>query len=279
MATKSRNGSRSKAQAELVRKVEEAYPTAFVEEEVYIGDLISERGYEKAEIEREMGRKLRRMFVDIVCRDSEGTRAFEYHGEQHYGKVGTMTATDAALLMNQQLDREKSWVLQRIGVPLVAVPYDEYVDTDVIYRKVDDAENELASAWSGFEECPTCGRFFPGGEMVGGTCRRCADKRMEEIRSYDPRKDPRCAEYEGESENGEHLRASRISSARRKKDETPEERKERLAKAKADRKARYQEYKNSEEYARRKEEARLARKEANRRRREEERRRRREQNG
>lgn len=170
---------KSLPQTELRKKIEELYENAFVEEEVFIGDVIEERGYSRKEIDKELGHKAHRMFVDIVMRDIDRTVAFEYHGEQHYSLVGNMTKTTADLLLNQQLDQEKSWILNRLGIPIVAVPFDMYIDERIIEDLIEKAYQEMENGNVGMSGCLECGRMFPTSAMSFGVCEACMEKRHE----------------------------------------------------------------------------------------------------
>ena len=232
-------------------RIQEMYPDAYVSDEAYIGDLIEERGYAVKEIADEMGHKIRKMFVDIIMRDSDRTVAFEYHGEQHYATVGNMTKTSADLLLNQQLDREKSWILTRIGIPVVAVPFDAYIDEDVLEDMIDKAWEEVEDMRSGLVECPSCNRLFPTSAMPLGICSACRDREAE------------AAAFERDE-----WRAENTSRIRKKDDESAEEKKARRAAERAKRKAAYRAYKETPEYAERKEAEKKRRKEYNRQQRE-----------
>lgn len=248
---------KSQAQDRLMAKIKELYPDAFVNDEVYIGDLIEECQYTNKEISEELGHKVHKMFVDIVMHDCDRTVAFEYHGEQHYSLVGNMTKTSADLILNQQLDREKSWILNRIGIPLVAVPFDMYIDDSVMedliekaYEEVDDLRQELI-------ECPHCERFFPQSQMPNGICKSCYQTELEE-QEYERQ----AAEQDYRDEYDNRRRQSR------KKNESKEEKMERRAAERAKRKAAYRAYKETPEYKKKKDEARRKRKEYNRQQRE-----------
>lgn len=261
---------RSKAQDALMDKICDIYPAAYITDEVYIGDLVEERGYTIKEIQSELGHKPHKMFVDIVMRDSDRTIAFEYHGEQHYSLVGNMTKTTADLIMNQQLDQEKSWILERIGIPLVAVPFDMYIDESVIEHLIDEAYEQLDDAMSKLSECPICHRFFPISQMPHGACKSCIDK---ERAAREEEEEQREQEYQRtrrqERQEAAKARRQQRSSKPSWKDfasdggdeenSYEEQQKER---AREYRRQRYQEWKNSPEYAAQKEEAKRKRKEA-----------------
>ena len=250
---------RSKAQDELFEKISDLYSNSFVSDEVYIGDLIEECGYTVKEIEEELGHKSHKMFVDIVLRDSDRTVAFEYHGEQHYSLVGNMTKTSADLILNQQLDQEKSWILTRIGIPLVAIPFDAYIDDAVIEEMIDKAYEEVASMHKDLSECPGCERFFPPAQLPFGVCSRCREEEEKRIQ-YEQEE----AEQAFRDEYDEMYPSSRY----RRDEESREERRERLAQEKARRKERYRAYKETPEYKKRKEEEKQRRKAYNKKQRE-----------
>lgn len=272
---------KSKAQDKLMAELIELYPAAYITDEVYIGELVEERGYTLKELQRELGHKPHKMFVDIIMRDSDRTVAFEYHGEQHYSLVGNMTKTTADLLMNQQLDQEKSWILERIGIPLVAVPFDMYIDDSVIEHLIDEAYEQLDDAMSKLSECPECGRFFPMSQLSKGACTSCIEQARE---AYEEEQAEQEREYaQARKERAAERREARRAASKAKRDnikkkesasggsswrdfasssgddEYKEAQKE---KAREYRKQRYQEWKNSPEYAAQKEEVKRKRKEA-----------------
>jgi hypothetical protein len=198
------------------------------------------------------------MFVDIVLRDSDRTVAFEYHGEQHYSLVGNMTKTSADLLLNQQLDREKSWILTRVGIPLVAIPFDAYIDDAVIEEMIDAAFGEVADMRKDLSECPGCSRFFPPEQLPFGICSRCHEEDAER-ESYEQEENEQAFQDEYDE---------MYAPRRRRYEESREERRERLASEKARRKERYRAYKETPEYKKRKEEEKQRRKAFNKRQRE-----------
>lgn len=254
---------KSKAQDKLMAELIDFYPAAFFDAEVYIGSLIEERGYAISEIQSELGHKPHKMFVDIVMRDADRTVAFEYHGEQHYSLVGNMTKTTADLLLNQQLDREKSWILERIGIPIVAVPFDMYIDESVIEHLIDEAYGQMNENLSSLSECPVCGRLFPQNKLPHGACKSCIEKEREQ----------RDAERKQEQRRNARTRAQSKKSVSKKKsswqDFSSDADEEELSyeeqmkeQAREYRRQKYQEWKNSPEYAAQKEEAKRRRKEA-----------------
>lgn len=271
---------RSKAQDRLMHRIEELYPASYIEDEVYIGKLIEERGYTVKEIERELGHHMHKMFVDIVMRDSDRTVAFEYHGEQHYSLVGNMTKTTADLLMNQQLDQEKSWILYRIGIPLVAIPFDMYIDDSVIENLIDKSTAEVVESLSNYSSCECCNRLFPKTDFnVEGICKSC----IEKAQSADE-DDKRATEKEVRAKKRREANAKRNEERKNRRkvkkttrkdnkkqswrdftcddDSIDEYEQARKEKAKKQRKAAYKAWKESPEYQAQKEEAKRKRKEA-----------------
>lgn len=164
---------RSEAQNLLAEFLATENPFSSLEQEVPIGRLIEEAGYTKQEIESELRFKVKKMSVDIVLTDSSGRIAFEYNGEQHYNVVKGMTNDKVALLLNQQLDRQKHDVLLRIGIPLVTIPFDAYLDSKVIKKMVQDSRKELAGENAGLFPCDGCGRLYRKPDLTYGYCRRC----------------------------------------------------------------------------------------------------------
>ena len=231
------DNGRSQAQDKLARQIAEAFPFSHVEQEVFINRIIEMHGYTVDEIRRELGHKPHKMFVDIYMRTSNGDYAFEYNGEQHYAQVGNMTATKMALDANQMLDREKAWILTRIGVPIVQVPYDAYIDESVLDHLIEEASKEVEDEASKMYTCDICGRSFPGSQLVGGLCKACQEREQEKQRRY--------AEEQRQAE-----------LADRRGNESDDEYKERMRqRAKELRKERYRQMKESPEYQRMKAEA------------------------
>lgn len=250
--------SKSKAQAELADIVREAFPTATVRQEVPLGRLIDAAGYLPTEIARELGHSPHRMAVDVYAASSDMACAFEYQGEQHYRAAGNMNASANALLWDQQLDEEKGWVLRRIGTPIVYVPFDAYVDAEVLSDMVADAVAEVDEARDELVACEGCGRLFPVSELRDGLCRRCVSQgtsRADDkagIDRYGVSMGMYGSDMEDSAENADGEMPSMF---------TPEGRTARKAADKARRKAAREAYKQSPEYQRQKEEARRIRKE------------------
>lgn len=207
------NMGRSKPQDQLQAKLEELYPYTNITDEVFIGELIREQGYTIDEIKCELGHKPHKMFVDIIMRDVDRTIAFEYHGEQHFALVGNMTKTTADLLSNKALDEEKSWVLERIGIPLVTIPYDMYIDAEVIEQIIAESSSRVIENNSELTECLECGRLFPTAIMTNGTCKSCSD-RTEQI-AEQARDAERKARKKQQNEWQKELRKARASAARK----------------------------------------------------------------
>ena len=180
----SKVSGKSKAQDALAGEIASFYPYSTVLQEVYIGKLVESQGYSVKEISKELGHKPHKMFVDIVIQDSERLVACEYHGEQHYHTVGNMTATTADVLMNQQLDEEKAWILQRVGIPIVSVSYDTYIDESVLDEMISEAYQETDDFLSSYYVCDDCGRRFPSSQMTLGVCASCRGKRATEVEAY-----------------------------------------------------------------------------------------------
>lgn len=241
---KMNDNGKSKAQNNFAAKLEEFYPMSTVRQEVYIGDVIASKGYSIKEISKELGHPVHKMFVDIIISDAEIECAFEYNGAQHYKTVGNMTRTTADVIWNQELDEEKAWVLKRVGLPLAIVPFDAYVDSDIIDRWVSDAYAETESAQKELYICDRCGRRFPESVLLkSGHCRKCQDSIDREI---------------SESVSEKYKEQTDYSAYNK----TEEERKAAFkAEQKAKRKAQREAYKASPEYQKQKEEARARRKE------------------
>lgn len=278
--------AKSQAQEMLAESLGDWFPFSRVRQEVYIGELIESHGFTMEEIARELGNRPHRLFCDILLSDSDGDCAFEYHGEQHYHQIGGMTDTMADLNLNQHLDREKSWILERIGVPLVSVPYDAYIDSSVATRMMEEASVALDEAQAKLYVCDECGRRFPASQLTGGLCRRCIDeenRRAEELfeaqrlagmamteeelepdeEEWDDGADEtEMPDADGDETDGEFDEVEE-DAPEEEVDEWLEARKrEQKERSKAMRKVAYQRWKESPEYQRRKEEQRMARKAA-----------------
>ena len=234
--------SKSKAQEALANQLADIYPYATILQETYIGKLVESQGYSIEEIAKELGRRPHKMFVDILIQDSEMTVACEYNGEQHYHQVGNMTSTSVDVLMNQQLDEEKAWILQRIGIPIVTVAYDTYLDESVFDNMVSDAYAEMEDFLSSYYICDECGRQFPESQIKMGVCETCRQKHIEEVEEYS---------RQNKSQNRFHASDS---------EEWKKQQKE-LAKQK--RKEAYRKWKESPEYLAQKEKQKQERKKRN----------------
>ena len=237
---------KSQAQEAIAQIARDAFPFAYVSEETHIKVLIERQGYTIDEISRELGHKPHRMFVDITIRDSDGTYCIEYDGEQHFRQIGNMTATSSALSLNKELDCEKSWILSRIGIPLVRIPYDAYVDVPVLTDMIDKASIECEECQREYYVCERCGRRFPSNALTDGKCGRCLEELAdEEFAAAEEEEYGDCGVPDGGDDDSasEYKRQMKEIAKRRRK-----EARER--------------YKNSPEYKQMKEEAKRRRKEA-----------------
>ena len=246
-----KNG-RSKAQNELADLIKRAFPFAHIEQEVFINRIIESHGYTSEEIAKELGHRPHKMFVDIYMQTSDGDYAFEYNGEQHYRQVGNMSATKAELSVNQMLDQEKSEILMRVGVPIVQIPFDIYVDESVLVHLMDVASQEMEAEQDKYYECDMCGRRFPKSQIVNGVCRTCIANEREKQEEYERQQE--------EARRQELLEETGID-VERGDDETEDDYKARMKEqAKRIRKERYRQMKASPEYQRQKAEAKERRK-------------------
>ena len=167
------NKGKSKSQDRLAELVAEALPASVVQE-LPTKLLIEEAGYTAHEIAYELSGGLHATVCDIVADSaSYGTVVYEYDGEQHYRAVGRMNAGPADMAKQRSLDEEKDTVLARIGIPLVRIPYDTYVDADVIKRKTEEAIAARDAFVASMGTCPSCGRAFPVHMLSRGMCRWC----------------------------------------------------------------------------------------------------------
>lgn len=258
---KSPKAVKSQAQQRLVESLEDWFPFSRVRQEVYIGELVEARGFTMQEIGQELGSRPHRLFCDIVMSDSDGDFVFEYHGEQHYHQIGGMTDTMADLNLNQHLDREKSWILERIGVPLVAVPYDMYVDASVAARLMEEASRSVEEAQAKLYSCDGCGRRFPSNLLSGGLCRKCLELERQRVeRRFEEERLANRAMLEEELEPDSE---QPYDPSEERDDDWEERRKaEQKAKAKEARKEAYRRWKESPEYQRRKDAQKAARRAA-----------------
>lgn len=237
---------KSQAQEAIAQIARDAFPFAYVSEETHIKVLIERQGYTIDEIARELGHKPHRMFVDITIRDSDGTYCIEYDGEQHFRQIGNMTATSSALNLNKELDREKSWILSRIGIPLVRIPYDAYIDVPVLTDMIDKASIECEESQREYYVCERCGRRFPSSVLTDGKCGQCLSELADEE-----------AAAAAEEERGDFRTPDECD------DDSAAEYKQKMKEiAKKRRKEARERYKNSSEYKQMKEEAKRRRKEA-----------------
>ena len=260
MARKGDRDGKSQAQERLAGDIAEWFPFARVRQEVYIGELVESHGFTMDEIAEELGRRPHRMFCDIHVSDSDGDFVVEYHGEQHYHVVEGMTTTERALSLNQHLDREKSWILERIGVPLVAVPYDAYMDERVLSQMLDEATSALAEAQTRLYVCDGCGRRFPQARLAGGMCPACQERERERAEEEFRRSQERgmaIAEEDLPADDDDAWEPVAEEVAGGDWEERRKE--EQKARAKAARQEAYRKWKESPEYQRRKEEQKAAR--------------------
>ncbi len=241
---------KSAAQDELAALVKLTFPTSDVKQEMSIGKLIVSHGFTIDEITKELGHRPHRMFIDIYLSSSEQECAFEYNGEQHYRKAGVMSATSSSLHWNQELDAEKAWILGRIGIPLVTVPFDLNIDSSVIRHMYEDAIADNEAIKTDMLACSVCGRLFPNNRLKNGICMSCREATEAET-EYDRFGIPR-GMYGDDGTNDEFDSDStelwRMSS---------EERKEALRER---RREAYRQYKKSPQYQAKKEAARQERK-------------------
>lgn len=225
---------KSQAQDRIADIVSEAYPGMVVRQEVPIGDVIVASGYEPSELEPELRHRIHRMSIDVYATDYSTSFAIEYQGEQHYESVGRMNETGNAVRWDQELDEEKMWVLQRVGVPIVQIAYDEPVSPAIIRHLVDRASEAMRGVQNALYVCNGCGRRFPRERLSNGLCVRCRG----------------ISDDDGEDDKYETDRAS-DNHARDEKEA-----------ARQERRRRWQEYKASDEYAERKRQSKEARKRA-----------------
>ena len=272
---------KSKAQDELKERLEDLYPLSNITDEEYIGDLIKEQGYTLNEMKNELGHKPHKMFVDIIMRDAQRTIAFEYHGEQHFALIGNMTKTRADLLANQMLDEEKSWILERIGIPLVSIPYDMYIDAEIIEQLIAESTKRVIKNNATLTECDNCQRSFPPNQLKHGLCASCVEKVREQ--NNENTREPKLTEQQirYNEEKAEKRRAEQREARQaiyRKQKEAHKEYEQKLsenkkdsqnleaikeAQRRANREARreaYKLYKQSDEYMQQKAKAKEARK-------------------
>lgn len=240
---------KSDSQDKLAVLVQKTFPSMTVKQEVPIGLVINMSGYSEEEIAVELRHKVHQMYVDIFATDLDKSVAFEYQGKQHYHSVGKMNSNANAVRWDQALDEEKAWILQRIGVPIVQIAYDEQTDSSIINHLVNEATDEVLLFQSKLDVCKRCHRHFPYERLNDGYCDECLSE-MEE------NEEDEHDSYSLETE------AHRISQHRaeygRVETEYDRERKE---EEKRRRKAFREAYKASPEYQRRKEEWKKIRKE------------------
>lgn len=239
---------RSKSQDMLAELVQRTFPNMTVRQEVPIGLIIDMSGYSVDELAIELRHKVHSMHVDVFATDSVKSVAFEYQGEQHYRSVGKMNANANAVRWDQALDEEKAWVLQRVGVPIVQIAYDERTDGAIISHLVDRATDETLLFQSKLDTCQKCHRRFPHGRLCDGCCDECLSE----------------AEADG-GEHDDHTPRAQVSAVGQRRAKygriRPDYDMERKEEEKRLRKALREAYKTSPEYQHRKEEWRRIRKE------------------
>lgn len=237
-----RASGRSDAQDSLADLVRQAMPWMSARQEVPLSSIVSAAGYTMDEIAIELRHRPGDMSVDIYATDFSDAVAFEYQGEQHYRSIGVMNATENAVRYDQVLDAEKAWVLQRVGVPIVQVAYDDPLSKRFLLKRIDAAREEVAALRMQLVPCASCGRLFPSERLDGGLCHRCAVDGHDDSMTSSVG-----AERDGIPAGGGRRRAD---------DEASERRRERL---RADRKAARDEYRKSSAYAEMKERRRVMR--------------------
>lgn len=184
----SRKGS--KAQDALAHLVAQALPSMHIAQEMPLSFVIQNHGYSVDEMSEELHHRFPEMYIDIFATDGTDSVAFEYQGKQHYASVGHMNATNNAVLYDQLLDEEKAWVLQRIGVPIVQVAYDDPITLDIVKHRIAEAQQEMDKLRASLVPCSTCGRLFPSDKLNNGECAYC--------RKHQPEYDELNAEHEEE---------------------------------------------------------------------------------
>lgn len=220
-------------------------PWMSVRQEVPLSSIVSAAGYSTNEIAVELRHRPSDMSVDIYATDLSDAIAFEYQGEQHYRTAGRMNASENAVRYDQTLDAEKAWILQRVGVPIVQIAYDDPLSKRFLQQRIADACEEVAALRMQLTPCASCGRLFPAERLDDGLCRRCvadedADSTASSHDAHDMASHDAAASGRrraGMREDGRVTHADADALARRR---------ERL---RAERKARRDEYRKSEEYA------------------------------
>lgn len=167
---------KSLAQDELENIIKDAFPSSITIQEYPLLDIIKNKGYSIKEIGSELGHKPHKMYVDIYCVGLDFDYAFEYQGEQHYHSIGNMNTKQNQLKWDQSLDEEKMWVLERLGVPIIQIPYDMHLDKGVIHHLVQEATNRANKIQNNLVECNYCGRLFPPNKLSYGDCVRCREE-------------------------------------------------------------------------------------------------------
>lgn len=246
-----RASGRSDAQDSLADLVRQVMPWMSVRQEVPLSSIVSAAGYSTDEIAVELRHRPSDMSVDIYATDLSDAVAFEYQGEQHYRSVGAMNASENAVRYDQTLDAEKAWVLQRVGVPIVQVAYDDPLSRRFLQKRIDAAREEVAELRMQLVPCTSCGRLFPAERLDDGLCHRCVvDGHADGVA------EPVGTERNGMPAHGGRGRVPMRGRGLRTDAEAAERRRERL---RADRKAIRDEYRKSAAYAEMRERRRVMR--------------------
>lgn len=174
------NGGKSQVQDALAALVRKVLPGMAVRQEVPLWRVVADMGFNLDELTPELRHRPHAMSVDIVATDFESTIAFEYQGEQHYSTGhGRMNKTMSDVLWDQALDEEKQWVLERVGVPVVQVPFDVPMDTRVLSKMIVLAQAETREMQLEMQVCQSCGRRFPMSRLEDGLCAVCTRKSLD----------------------------------------------------------------------------------------------------
>lgn len=244
-----RASGKSDAQDSLADLVRQTMPWMSVRQEVPLSSIVSAAGYSTDEIAVELRHRPSDMSVDIYATDLSDAIAFEYQGEQHYRTAGRMNASENAVRYDQTLDAEKAWILQRIGVPIVQIAYDDPLSKRFLQQRIMEAREEVAALRMQLMPCSSCGRLFPAERLEDGLCYRCVTD--EDADCAASRHDVPGDAHDGtrhDIASGSRRRAGMHKSGSRSSADTEAlaRRRERL---RAERKARRDEYRKSEEYA------------------------------
>lgn len=244
-----RASGKSDAQDSLADLVRQTMPWMSVRQEVPLSSIVSAAGYSTDEIAVELRHRPSDMSVDIYATDLADAIAFEYQGEQHYRTAGRMNTSVNAVRYDQTLDAEKAWILQRIGVPIVQVAYDDPLSKRFLQQRIMEAREEVAALRMQLTPCSSCGRLFPTERLEDGLCHRCVTDEDADCTAsrYDVPGDAN-DDTRHNITSGSRRRAGMHKSGNRSSADTEAlaRRRERL---RAERKARRDEYRKSEEYA------------------------------